>query len=151
MGFKEFIIQLQKLDGDMCNDVYYYVGNWAMLDGLGEVRDDNDYVRFIDIRYDNDCKIYVYLDEYQELIKEWINEEKVEEGGTKSDTCEDDVDSIMLDDISLYHEVDDECISLKKYVDLFLAQTNVIPLGGVNDKNNGHKNEVHFDVYDPNR
>nr|KAJ0198984.1 hypothetical protein LSAT_V11C600308670 [Lactuca sativa] len=151
MGFKEFILQLQKLTKESCIDVYYCLQNWFAVDGLRELREDNDYVRFLDDGYANDCKINVCIDEYQEPIMEWINEEKAEEGDTESDEYEDDVDSVMSDDISLDYELDEEVIPLKKSTDPFLAHTNVIPKGGVNDEDGDSIDEVYFSVHDLNQ
>ena len=122
-----------------------------MVDGLRELRDANDYVRFLDAGYANDCEINVYIDEYQESVMEWINEEKAEEGDTESDEYEDDVDSVMSDDISLDYELDEEVIPLKKSTDPFLAHTNVIPKGGVNDEDGDSIDEVYFSVHDLNQ
>nr|KAJ0193857.1 hypothetical protein LSAT_V11C800418540 [Lactuca sativa] len=148
MGFKEFILQLRKLTKERCTDVYYCLQNRSVVDGLRELRDDNDYVRFLDAGYANDCEINVYIDEYQESVMEWINEEKAEERDTESDEYEDDVDSVMSDDISVDHELDDEVIPLKKSTDPFLAH---IPKGGVNDEDSGSTDEVYFPVHDPNQ
>ncbi|CAI9278403.1 unnamed protein product [Lactuca saligna] len=101
MGLKDFILQPRKLTKERCTDVYYCLQIRSVIDGLKELRDDNDYVRFLDARYVNDCKINVYIDEYQEPVMEWIDEEKVEEGDTESDEYEDDVDSVMSDYISV--------------------------------------------------
>ncbi|CAH1429644.1 unnamed protein product [Lactuca virosa] len=77
MGFKEFILQLRKLTKERCTDVYYCLQNRSVVDGLGELRDDNDYVRFLDAGYANDFKINVYIDEYQELAWSGLTKKKL--------------------------------------------------------------------------
>ncbi|CAH1434829.1 unnamed protein product [Lactuca virosa] len=134
MEFKDFIIYLRNLIKDKSHDMYYCLPNRAIIDGLRELRDEDYYVRFLDVRYSNDCKISIYIDHYHETITEWIEEEKVEEGDTVSDICEDDVDSVMADDVSLDHEADDEILEIPKYVDPFLSHKNPIPEGRVEDE-----------------
>lgn len=65
---------------------------------------------------------------------EWFEEEKVEEGDNASDTCEDDAESVISDDVSVDHEADDEVIENPKSVDPFLSQKNRIPKEGVDDE-----------------
>ncbi|CAH1413384.1 unnamed protein product [Lactuca virosa] len=125
--------------------MYYYLPNQAIIDGLKELRYKDDYVRFLDVGYINDCKTNIYIDHYHKTIMEWIEEEKSEKGDNASETYEDDVDSIMSDDISVDHEVEEEVIEILKSFDLFLSKKNLIPEGGVDDE------VVQFRIYDPNQ
>ncbi|KAL4576182.1 hypothetical protein LXL04_012271 [Taraxacum kok-saghyz] len=127
MEFKEFMTYLRSLIRNKCRDVYYCLQNRALVDGLRELRDEDDYVRFMDAGFSNDCKINIYIDDYHEPVLEWIDEEKADEGDIDSETCDDDVDSVMSDDVSLDLEADEEDIQWPKSVDPFLSNKNLIP------------------------
>ncbi|KAL4581302.1 hypothetical protein LXL04_017513 [Taraxacum kok-saghyz] len=49
MEFKEFMTYLRSLIRNKCRDVYYCLQNRALVDGLRELRDEDDYVRFMDV------------------------------------------------------------------------------------------------------
>ncbi|CAI9280265.1 unnamed protein product [Lactuca saligna] len=134
MEFNDFIIYLRNLIKDKFHEMYYCLLNRAIIDRLRELRDEDFYVRFLDVGYSNGCKIGIYIDHYHETIMEWIEEEKVEEGDSVGDICEDDVDLVMLDDVSVNHEANDEIIEIPKYVDLFLSHKNPISEGRVEDE-----------------
>ncbi|CAI9271128.1 unnamed protein product [Lactuca saligna] len=73
------------------------------------MRDEDDYVRFLDAGYKNRRRISIYIDHDDEPLMHWIEEEIAEDGlYNDSDPCFDYVDSAMLDDISVDHEADDE-------------------------------------------
>ncbi|CAI9263488.1 unnamed protein product [Lactuca saligna] len=120
MEFKDFIIYICNLTKGICRDMYYYLPNRSIVDGLRELRDEDDYVRFLDVGYKNRRRISIYIDHDHEPLMQWI-EEEIAEGGVygDSDPCSDNVDSVMSDDISVDHEVDDEVIEIRKYVDPF--------------------------------
>ncbi|KAL4554246.1 hypothetical protein LXL04_039646 [Taraxacum kok-saghyz] len=128
-------------------DVYYE--DRELVDGLRELKDKDDYVRFLDATYSNDGKISIYNYHAGEDIMEWIEEQKAEEGDSGSETCEDDVDSVLSDDVSVDHEVDDEVIQILSSVDHFLSRNNLIPAGGVGDK--VEDSVPKFPIHDPNQ
>ncbi|CAI9291251.1 unnamed protein product [Lactuca saligna] len=132
----------------MCHDMYYCLPNRALVDGLRELRDEDDYVRFLDAGYKNGRRISIYIDHDHEPLMQWIEEEIAEDGVYgDSDPSSDDVDSVMSDDISVDHEVDDEVIEIPKSVDLFLSKKNLILEGGVDEEVD---DEVHhFPIHDP--
>ncbi|CAI9264556.1 unnamed protein product [Lactuca saligna] len=99
---------------------YYCLRNQFLLNGLKELRDEDDYVRFLDVGFNDDNnQTNIYIDDYHEPILDWIEEEKVGEGDNCNDTCEDDVDLVLLDDLSVDHEADDEDIQWSEYIKLF--------------------------------
>ncbi|CAH1432314.1 unnamed protein product [Lactuca virosa] len=125
-GEEEFVDCAASMCGDsLNNDVYH-------KDGLRELRDKDDYVRFLDVGFDDDDnQISIYIDDYHEPLLDWIEEEKAKEGDSGTDTYEDDVDSILSDDLSVDHEVDDEDIQWPELVDPFLSHKNLIPERGI--------------------
>ncbi|KAL4587865.1 hypothetical protein LXL04_000740 [Taraxacum kok-saghyz] len=133
MDFKDFHVYIRNAIKDRCRDMYYCLPDRALVDGLRELKDKDDYVRFLDATYSNDGKINIYIDHAGEDIMEWIQEEKDEEGDVDS-VLSDDVDSVLLDDVSVDHEVDDEVIQISSSVDHFLSRNNLIPAGGVGDE-----------------
>nr|KAJ0191982.1 hypothetical protein LSAT_V11C800442410 [Lactuca sativa] len=61
--------------------MYYCLKNRSLVDGLKELRDEDDYIRFLDVGFDDDDnQISIYIDDYHEPILDWIEEEKAEEG-----------------------------------------------------------------------
>nr|KAJ0208375.1 hypothetical protein LSAT_V11C500248030 [Lactuca sativa] len=77
--------------------MYYCLKNRSLVDGLRELRDVDDYVRFLDVGFnDDDNQINVYIDDYHEPLLDWIEEEKTEEWDSGTETYEDDVDSKNL-------------------------------------------------------
>ncbi|CAI9290960.1 unnamed protein product [Lactuca saligna] len=150
MEFKDFIIYICNLTKGMCHDMYYCLPNRAIVDGLRELRDEDDYVRFLDAGYKNGRIISIYIDHDHEPLMQWIEEEIAEDGVYgDSDPCSDDVDSVMSDDISVDHEVHDEVIEIPKSVDPFLSKKNLIPEGGVDEEVD---DEVHhFPIHDPDK
>ncbi|KAL4568417.1 hypothetical protein LXL04_024029 [Taraxacum kok-saghyz] len=108
MEFKDFHGYIRNVIKDRCRDMYYCLPDRELVDGLRELKDKDDYVRFLDATYNNDGKISIYIDHAGKDIMEWIEEQKGEEGDSGSETCEDDVDSVLSDDVSVDHEVDDE-------------------------------------------
>jgi len=149
MAFKDFIMFLQKLIDYRCRDVYYCLPNRSLVDGLRELKDDDDYVRFLDVGYSSDRKISIYIDHHYEPVMEWIEEEKAEEGYSGNETCDDDVDSVMSDALSVEHEVDDEFIDIKKSVDPFLSHSNLVPEGEVLAE--ADDEVVQHPIHDPNQ
>ncbi|CAH1447258.1 unnamed protein product [Lactuca virosa] len=150
MDFKEFMTYLQKLINNRCRDMYYCLKNRSLVDGLRELRDEDDYVRFLDAGFDDDDnQISVYIDDYHEPLLDWIEEEKVEEGDSGTETYEDDVDSVLSDDLAVDHEADDEDIQWLEVVDPFLSQKNLIPEKGIEDEA-GDKVKKH-PIHDPNQ
>ncbi|CAH1441554.1 unnamed protein product [Lactuca virosa] len=148
MEFKDFIIYIRNLTKGMCRDMYYFLPNRAIVDGLRELRDEDDYVRFLDAGYKNGRGISIYIDHDHEPLMQWIEEEIAEDGVYgDSDPCSDDVDSVMSDDISVDHEVNDEVIEIPKSVDPFLSKKNLILEGGIAEEVD---DEVHyFPIHDP--
>ncbi|XP_023758853.1 uncharacterized protein LOC111907317 [Lactuca sativa] len=148
MEFKDFKIYIRNLTKGMCHDMYYCLPNRALVDGLRELRDEDDYVRFLDAGYKNGRRISIYIDHDHEPLMQWIKEEIAEDGVYgDSDPSSDDVDSVMSDDISVDHEVDDEVIEIPKSVDPFLSKKNLIPEGGIDEEVD---DEVHhFPIHDP--
>ncbi|CAI9299329.1 unnamed protein product [Lactuca saligna] len=85
--------------------------NYLLRVGLRELRDEDDYVRFLDAGFDDDDnQISIHIDDYHEPLLDWIEEEKAEEGDSGTDTYEYDVDLVLSDDLSVDHEADDEDI-----------------------------------------
>ncbi|CAI9265110.1 unnamed protein product [Lactuca saligna] len=74
----------------------------------------------------NRCRDIIYIDDYHEPLLDWIKEEKAEEWDSGTETYEEDVDSVLSDDLSVDHEADDEDIQWPEVVDPFLSQKNVI-------------------------
>ncbi|KAL4589807.1 hypothetical protein LXL04_002717 [Taraxacum kok-saghyz] len=109
MDFKDFHGYIRNAIKDRCRDMYYCLPDRALVDGLRELKDKDDYVRFLDATYSNDGKISIYIDHAGEDIMEWIQEENDEEGDVES-VLSDDVDSVLSDDVSVDHELDDEVI-----------------------------------------
>lgn len=69
MNFKEFKTYLRKLITNRCRDVYYCLRNSFLLDGLKELRDEDDYVRFLDVGFNDDNnQINIYIDDYHDPI-----------------------------------------------------------------------------------
>ncbi|CAI9303485.1 unnamed protein product [Lactuca saligna] len=136
MDFKEFKTYLQKLINNRCRDMYYCLKNRSLVDGLRELRDEDDYVRFLDSGFDDDNnQISIYIDAYHEPLLDWIEEEeKAEEWDSGTETYEDDVDSVLSDDLSVDHEADDEDIQWPEVVDPFLSQKNFIPERGIEEE-----------------
>ncbi|CAI9277217.1 unnamed protein product [Lactuca saligna] len=111
MDFKKFKTYLQKLINNRCWDMYYCLKNRSLVDGLRELRDEDDYVRFLDAGFDDDDnQISIYIDDHHEPLLDWIEEEKAEEWDSGTETYEDDVDSVLSYDLSVDHEADDEDI-----------------------------------------
>ncbi|CAI9284859.1 unnamed protein product [Lactuca saligna] len=97
MDFKKFKTYLQKLINNRCRDMYYCLKNRPLVDGLRELRDEDDYVRFVDAGFDDDDnQISIYIDDHHEPLLDWIEEEKAEEWDSGTETYEDDVDSKNL-------------------------------------------------------
>ncbi|CAH1443781.1 unnamed protein product [Lactuca virosa] len=135
MDFKEFKTYLQKLINNRCRDMYYCLKNRSLVDGLRELRDENDYVTFLDAGFDDDDnQISIYIDDYHEPLLDWIKEEKAEEWDSGTDIYEDDVDSVLSDDLSVDHEADDEDIQWPELIDPFLSHKNLIPETSIEDE-----------------
>ena len=148
MDFKDFHGYIRNAIKDRCRDMYYCLPDRALVDGLRELKDKDDYVRFLDATYSNDGKISIYIDHAGEDIMEWIQEENDEEGDVES-VLSDDVDSVLSDDVSVDHEVDDEVIQIPSSVDPFLSRNNLIPAGGVGDE--VEDSVPKFPIHDPNQ
>ncbi|CAH1454187.1 unnamed protein product [Lactuca virosa] len=150
MEFKDLIIHIRNLTKGMCRDMYYCLPNRAIVDGLRELRDEDDYVRFLDVGYKNKRRISIYIDHDHEPLMQWIEEEIAEDGVyDDTDPCSDDVNSVMSDNISVDHEADDEVIEIPKFVDPFLSKKNLIPEGGIYDEVDDEAH--HFPIHNPNQ
>ncbi|CAI9303295.1 unnamed protein product [Lactuca saligna] len=150
MDFKKFKTYLQKLINNRCRDMYYCLKNRSLVDGLRELRYEDDYVRFLDDGFDDDDnQISIYIDDHHEPLLDWIEEEKAEEWDSGTQTYEDDVDLVSSDDLSVDHEADDEDIQWPEVVDPFLSQKNLIPQRGTEEEAGG-KVKKH-PIHDPNQ
>nr|KAJ0192153.1 hypothetical protein LSAT_V11C800417760 [Lactuca sativa] len=115
--------------------MYYCLKDRSLIDRLRELRDEDDYVRFLDAGFDDDDnQISIYIDDYHKPKLDWIKEEKAEKENSGTDEYEDDVDSVLSDDLLVDHEADDEDIEWPELVDPFLSQNNLIPEIGIGDE-----------------
>ncbi|KAL7584154.1 hypothetical protein Lser_V15G45207 [Lactuca serriola] len=151
LNFKEFIYVLEDVTKGKCPDVYYYLGQKSMCDGLRPLTNDDDYTRFLDAANGNKGKINVYVDHYKESVFEWIEEEKEEEG-VDSESSDEDKDSVMSDALSVDHEPDEEVIPLTKSDDPFLNHISVVPRDDFvdedDDSDNGTKQAPIYPFHD---
>ncbi|CAI9287973.1 unnamed protein product [Lactuca saligna] len=99
---------------------------------------------------DDDNQISIYIDDHHEPLLDWIEEEKAEEWDSGTETYEDDVDSVLSDDLSVDHEADDEDIQWPEVVDPFLSQKNLIPQRGIKEEAGGKVKKKH-PIHDPNQ
>ncbi|CAI9286924.1 unnamed protein product [Lactuca saligna] len=113
LNFKEFIYVLEDVTKGKCPDVYYCLGHKSMRDGLRPLRNDDDYRRFLDDSHGNEGKINVYVDHYNDLVLDWIEEEKEEEG-IDSESFNEDKDSVMSNALYVDHEPDEEIMEPNK-------------------------------------
>ncbi|CAI9266627.1 unnamed protein product [Lactuca saligna] len=156
MSFMEFISYVKNLVKDGTINVYYCLPQRSLRDGLRVLEDENDYVRFLDVGYENGGMISLYIDHSQYPVMEWIEEEIAEDGlvnGNADD--DDDVDSELSDDEFVEHEPDDEVIQLHPSDDPFIRRKFFKPPRIVDDekddKKDVKKNLHKYPVHDPNQ
>ncbi|CAH1436644.1 unnamed protein product [Lactuca virosa] len=157
MSFMEFISYVKNLVKDGRINVYYCLPQRSLRDGLRVLEDENDYVRFLDVGYENGGMINLYIDHSQYLVMEWIEEEIAEDGSIdgNTDDDDDDVDSELSDDDFVEHEPDDEVIQLQPSDDLFIKRKFFKPPRVVDDEKDDKKDvkkDLHkYPVHDPNQ
>ncbi|CAI9282381.1 unnamed protein product [Lactuca saligna] len=157
MSFMEFISYVKNLVKDGTINVYYCFPQRSLRDGLRVLEDENGYVRFLDVGYENGGMINLYIDHSQYPVMEWIEEEIAEDGSVDGNTDDDDndVDSELSDDEFVEHEPDDEVIQLQPSDDPFIRRKFFKPPRIVDDekddKKNVKKNLHKYPVHDPNQ
>ncbi|CAI9266666.1 unnamed protein product [Lactuca saligna] len=156
MSFVEFISYVKNLVKDGTINVYYCLPQRSLRDGLRVLEDENDYVRFLDVGYENGGMINLYIDHSQYPVMEWIEEEIAEDGSVDGNTDDDDdVDSEISDDEFVEHDPDDEVIQLQPSDDPFIRRKLFKPPrivdGEKDDKKDAKKNLHKYPVHDPNQ
>nr|KAJ0208391.1 hypothetical protein LSAT_V11C500284220 [Lactuca sativa] len=98
MVFSDFITFLEKLTKKTnCKNVYYCLPHERLSEGLGVIQNERDYKEFLNVGNGSQQKrINVSIDQYNEPIFDWINEEN-----------HDEYDSVVEDE----DEVDDSTFS----------------------------------------
>nr|KAJ0188959.1 hypothetical protein LSAT_V11C800416280 [Lactuca sativa] len=102
--YEEFMEFLQKLTSTRRKDIYSCLPQESLSQRIHTMVNDGDYKEFLDLVYANERRVNVYVDHYNELIFEWIEEEENED---QDYSCEEDEDSILSDTYSVDHEEDD--------------------------------------------
>ncbi|CAH1448026.1 unnamed protein product [Lactuca virosa] len=152
MSVMEFILYVKKLDNDGRINVYYCLPQRSLRDGLRALEDENDYVRFLDVGYENGGMINLYIDHNQETVMEWIEEEIAEEGSIDGNTDVDDaVDSELSDNEFVEHEPNDEVIQIQPSDDPFIRRKFFRPPRVVDDKKDIKKDLHKYPLHDPNK
>ncbi|CAH1433067.1 unnamed protein product [Lactuca virosa] len=162
MSFMEFISYVKKLVKDGRISVYYCLPQRSLRDRLRALEYENDYVRFLDVGYENGGMINLYIDHSQEIVMEWIEEEIAEDGSIDGNTDDDDdddddddVDSELSDNEFVEHEPDDEVIRIQPSDDPFIRIKIFRPPRVVDDKKDDKKDvkkDLHkYPVHDPNK
>ncbi|CAI9297331.1 unnamed protein product [Lactuca saligna] len=156
MSFMEFISYVKNLVKDGTISVYYCLPQRSLRDGLRVLEDENDYVCFLDVGYENGGIINLYIDHSQYPVMEWIEEEIVEDGSIDGNTDDDDdVDSELSDDEFVEHELDDDVIQLQPSDDPLIRRKFFKPPRVVDDekddKKDVKKNPYKYLVHDPNQ
>ncbi|CAI9283011.1 unnamed protein product [Lactuca saligna] len=67
MSFMEFISYVKKLVKNGRINVYYCLPQRSLGDGLRALEDENDYLRFLDVGYENGGMINLYIDHNPKL------------------------------------------------------------------------------------
>ncbi|CAI9268138.1 unnamed protein product [Lactuca saligna] len=153
MSFMEFISYVKKLVKDGRINVYYCLPQRSLRDGLRALEDENHYVRFLDVGYENGGTINLHIDHSQETVMEWIEEEIAEDGSIdgNTDDDDDDVDSELSDNEFVEHEPDDEVIQIQPSDGHFIRRKFFRPPRVVDDKKDVKKDLHKYPVHDPNQ
>ncbi|CAI9262488.1 unnamed protein product [Lactuca saligna] len=93
-----------KLTRTRSKDIYFYLPQESLSQGIHTLVYDGDYKEILDLAYANERRMNVYVDHYNEPIFEWIEEKENED---QDYSCEEDEDSILSDTYSIDHEEDD--------------------------------------------
>ncbi|CAH1425992.1 unnamed protein product [Lactuca virosa] len=102
--YEEFMEFLQKLTRSKSKDIYFCLSQESLSQGIHTLVNDDDYKEFLDLAYANERRMNVYVDQYNEPIFEWIEEEENED---QDYSCEEDEDSVFPDTYYVDHEEDD--------------------------------------------
>nr|KAJ0217900.1 hypothetical protein LSAT_V11C300103260 [Lactuca sativa] len=118
MVFSDFITFLEKLTKKIhCNDVYYRLPHERLSEGLGVIQNEGDYREFLKVgNGSQEKRINVYIDQYNEPIFDWIEDENPDEYDSVVDD-EDEVDDSTFLDVILPNHEDDVLVSGKKPID----------------------------------
>ena len=122
MNFSSFIRLLNNVTQERCKSVYYCVPDVRLSQGLQAIQNDCDYTEFLEIGAENNGRLNVYVDHYEEPLCEWIQNEEPEPEDDDGQS-EDDEDVKFNDGIKCDHQEDDEVISIRRTVnDHFLSK-----------------------------
>ncbi|CAH1435313.1 unnamed protein product [Lactuca virosa] len=118
MVFSDFITFLEKLTKKInFKDVYYCIPHERLSEGLGVSQNEGDYREFLEVgNGSQEKRINVYIDQYNEPIFDWIEEENPDEYDSVVED-EDEVDESTFSYAILPDHEDDEVVSSKKPLD----------------------------------
>ncbi|CAI9287331.1 unnamed protein product [Lactuca saligna] len=102
--YEEFMEFLQKLTRTRSKDIYFFLPQESLSQGIHTLVNDGDYKEFLDLAYANERRMNVYVDHCNEPIFEWIEDEENED---QDYSCEEDEDSVFSETYSVDHEEDD--------------------------------------------
>nr|KAJ0223209.1 hypothetical protein LSAT_V11C200088600 [Lactuca sativa] len=92
------------LRGTRSKEIYFCLPQESLSQGIHTLVNDGDYKEFLDLAYENERRMNVYVDDYNETIFEWIEEEENED---QDYSCEEDEDSVFSETYFVDHEEDD--------------------------------------------
>ncbi|CAH1429700.1 unnamed protein product, partial [Lactuca virosa] len=109
--YKEFLLWLTKLTKGACDNVYYCIRKESLCEGIRRIDSDVDYWEFVETVYSLESELDVYIDQRNEPILDWADNELLADGkGYESDELdeEDDKDSELSETMEYEHECDEE-------------------------------------------
>ncbi|CAI9304531.1 unnamed protein product [Lactuca saligna] len=85
-------------------DIYFYLPQESLSQGIHTLVNEGDYKEFLDLAYANERRRNVYVEHQNKLIFEWIAKEENED---EDYNCEEDEDLVLSDTYSVDHEEGD--------------------------------------------
>nr|KAJ0205995.1 hypothetical protein LSAT_V11C500239300 [Lactuca sativa] len=122
MVFSDYITLFENLTKKIhCKDVYYYLPHERLSEGLGVIQNEGDYREFLEVgNGSQEKRINLYIDQYNEPIFDWIEEENPDEYDSIVDNEYEVDDSTFSDTILPDHKEDEVVLSKKPLDDSFL-------------------------------
>ncbi|CAI9261002.1 unnamed protein product [Lactuca saligna] len=158
-SYKEFLLWLRNLTNGRCDNVYYCSRKETLGEGIIRIDSDADYWEFVEATYTPEAELDVYIDQQNDPILDWAENEVLSDGNgydseeedenvEEDDSEEDD----NLDGIMAYeHEEDEEVHTFNKTVgDDFLNKLSG-KLSDDDEPNDGKDEKVVFPVHDENQ
>ncbi|CAI9296208.1 unnamed protein product [Lactuca saligna] len=158
-SYKEFLLWLRNLTNGSCDNVYYCSRKETLGEGIIRIDSDADYWEFVEATYTPEAELDVYIDQQNDPILDWA-ENEVLSNGNRYDSEEEDEnveeddseEDDNLDGIMAYeHEEDEEVHTFNKTVGGDFLNKLSGKLSDDDEPNDGKDEKVVFPIHDENQ